>query len=77
MVSCQPCLTLATGHADGLPPTVTLVNTPHRNTSALVGVVLGVVWLAVRPMLTGLGLGAVGLVAAVAVGWAWRATNDV
>lgn len=51
----------------GAPP-----HRPRHTQSVAVGIALGVAWLAMRPMLTGLGLALVGAVAAVPAAWTSR-----
>jgi len=45
---------------------------PRRAQSVVVGIALGVAWLAMRPMLTGFGLALVGVAAAVPAAWTSR-----
>ena len=57
--------------SEGIESTERVRNT-RRLASPLVGVVLGLTLVALRPMFTGLGLTALGLVASLAVGWMCR-----
>ena len=45
---------------------------PRHAHSIVVGIALGMVWLAMRPMLTGFGLALVGAAAAVPAAWTRR-----
>ena len=71
MVLRQPMSAAPNVDADQRAPTPRL---PHAH-AVVVGIALGVAWLAMRPMLTGVGLAVVGFVAAVPIAWTWRRTR--
>lgn len=51
------------------------MSTPRHAQSVVVGMALGVAWLAMRPMLTDVGLAVVAGVAAAAIAWPWHRTR--